>query len=565
MGGYYRTYKTIGKRNVVKYKYQSHAIFDKDTPEEAPFADEKHIYKYSTKFAQLLDIIKKSKGLIFIFSQFIYEGTLPIALMLEQNGFSRECYEGEAPLLDYASNKYGKGRKNEICYLCSQGVNHVEHTDRKNPNYHEYSKAKYILYSGKADIIKVPLTVALDKYRSQNNKYGKEIKIFIGTRKVSEGLDFKYIRQIHIVDPWYNLSRHEQIIGRGIRQLSHIDLKKEERNVEVFQYASMIEGDMRESIDLRNYRIAEEKDIIIKKISRIMKETAIDCYLFKNINQIDTPLKVKQITARGEEVIIPVKDVSYSPMCDYQKECSFSCKWEPNPREKLNINTDTYQIQFSNNEIEKVKKQIKYLFRIQLVYHLQDIEENLSSASIHPVFIYNALEELANNKNEVVYDKFGKKGYILYRGEYYIFQPYDFEKEDVPMDYRIYPLSTKKKQVDLESVHVEYAENKKVEIRSNQNDEEYLYLQMRILFEKEKKEHEGMLSEERFKKEYDWAVFGTILNGFTREEEKKYIEYIFKLYLTNTKSYSKKKENEYTLPMEYLESQNRIIYFYNDI
>jgi hypothetical protein len=565
MGGYYRTYRTMGKKNIIKYKYQSHAIFDKDTPEEAPFADEKHLYKYSTKFAQLLDIIKKSKGLIFIFSQFIYEGTLPIALMLEQNGFSRECYEGETPLLDYASNKYGKGRRNEICYLCSHGVNHVEHTDRKNPNYHEYSKAKYILYSGKADIVKVPLTVALDKYRSQNNKYGKEIKIFIGTRKVSEGLDFKYIRQIHIMDPWYNLSRHEQIIGRAIRQLSHIDLKKEERNVEVFQYAAMIEGDPRESIDLRNYRIAEEKDIIIKKISRIMKETAIDCYLFKNINQIDTNLKVKQITARGEEIVIPVRDIAYSPMCDYQDKCAFACKWEPNPRDKLKINADTYRVQFSSNEIDQVKKQIKYLFRIQLVYTLKDIEENLFSASVQPIFIYNALEELANNKNEIVYDKFGKKGYIIYRGEYYIFQPYDFEKEDVPMNYRVYPLATKKKQVDLESVHVEYAENKKVEQSSTNNNSEYLYYHMQTLFETEHAEHLRILSNNAFRQQYDFAVFGALLNSFTREEEKKYIEYIFQLYLTNLRSYSAKKEKEYILPLEYLESQARLIYFYNDI
>jgi len=563
LGGYYKTIKTIGTKNVIKYKYQSHAIFDKDTQEEAPFADEKHLFKYSTKFSKLLELIKSSKGLIFIFSQFIYEGTLPIALMLEQNGFSRECYDGEAPLLDYASNKYGKGRKNEICYLCSHGVNHVEHTDSKNPNFHEYSKAKYILYSGKADIVKVPLTVALDKYRNRNNKYGKEIKIFIGTRKVSEGLDFKFIRQIHIIDPWYNLSRHEQIIGRGIRNLSHIDLKKEERNVEVFQYASIVQGDLRESIDLRNYRIAEEKDIIIKKISRIMKETAIDCYLFKNINQIHSTRRVKQITARGKEIMIPIQDVSYTPICDYKKDCFYSCKWEPNPRDKLEINTDTYKIKFSENEIDKVKKEIKNLFRIQLVYNLENIESHLSF--LNKLFIYNALEEIVNNKNEIVYDKFGKKGYIIYRGDYYIFQPYDFEKEDVPIHYRVYPLDIKNKSVDLENVYVEYNDTKNNKVVKYNVKDDYIYSKMNKLYEISLKEHIQILSNTKWKREYEYAVFGALLNSFTIEEEQKYIEYVLKLYLMNIKNFSKRVEELYLLCLEYLGKQNRLIYYYNDI
>ena len=55
---------------------------------------------------------------------------------------------------------------------------------------------------------------------------------------ISNGLDFKNIRQVHLFEPWYNLSKHEQIIGRAIRWCSHIDLKDDERNVEVYQYAA---------------------------------------------------------------------------------------------------------------------------------------------------------------------------------------------------------------------------------------------------------------------------------------------------------------------------------------
>ena len=49
----------------------------------------------------------------------------------------------------------------------------------------------------------------------------------------SEGLDFKFIRQVHVLEPWYNMNRIEQIIGRAVRTCSHKDLPFEERNVEI--------------------------------------------------------------------------------------------------------------------------------------------------------------------------------------------------------------------------------------------------------------------------------------------------------------------------------------------
>ena len=50
LGGYYKTTKIVAGRKKVQYKYQSHAIFDKDTIKEAPFTDEKHLAKYQNNF-----------------------------------------------------------------------------------------------------------------------------------------------------------------------------------------------------------------------------------------------------------------------------------------------------------------------------------------------------------------------------------------------------------------------------------------------------------------------------------------------------------------------------------
>jgi hypothetical protein len=46
----------------------------------------------------------------------------------------------------------------------------------------------------------------------------------------------KYIREIHIIDPWKHLNKTEQIIGRGIRFCSHTLLPPEERNKAIHKY-----------------------------------------------------------------------------------------------------------------------------------------------------------------------------------------------------------------------------------------------------------------------------------------------------------------------------------------
>ena len=56
---------------------------------------------------------------------------------------------------------------------------------------------------------------------SDENKDGHKIKIIIGSSVASEGLDFKNIRSIHILEPWHNINKLEQVIGRGIRNCSH--------------------------------------------------------------------------------------------------------------------------------------------------------------------------------------------------------------------------------------------------------------------------------------------------------------------------------------------------------
>ena len=507
--------------------------------------------------------------------------------MLEQNGFTRECVEDEHPLLEYQANKLkGGGKRKEICYLCGHDQDFIEHKDEKNKNYHVYHRAKYIIVFGdsKRDIIKVKKTEALRKFSADNNKNGEVVKVFIGTKIISEGLNFKRLRQVHIIDPWFNLSRHEQIIGRAIRNLSHADLSKEERNVEIFQYAATLRGkkNIYETVDLKNYRIAELKDIIIKDISRIMKESAVDCALFKKSNIIFSSEKEKQLTSSGEIVYVPIADKEYSQICDYKNSCNYTCNWEPNPKKTYPINTDTYNMRFAFNDIEKIKKYIKSLFKINIVYDLSLIEKAVLEKMpiVDKIFIYSALEMIVDNKNEIIHDKFNRDGYIIYRGNYYIFQPFDLERTDLPLIYRMDPESIKYHDVSLDKVSVDYnTNNNEVYKKDKFNEQGYInsvFDEMTRVFNNYKNFY--LNKYEKSLNQYIYAIVGTIYDKLNKQQENIFINYVLKEYLNiqfkkidkkskfenkeNNKSYNNKFINEL---ISYLNDNNKLINFYADI
>ena len=561
--GFYKNIKYVGTKKKVKFLYQNHALFNKDTVNETPFCDEKHLKDYSVKYDFILKKIKESKGLIFIYSNLIEQGVLPLALVLEQNGFTRDRIEGEENLLEYSPNKKkGGGKREPICYLCGKNIKDKCHNDEKNKHFHIFKRAKYLLYyPDSKEIIKITKDEALNKFSSNNNKYGEDVKIFIGTKAVSEGLDFKRIRQVHIIDPWYNLSKHSQIIGRAIRKESHTDLLPEERNVEIYQYASLVNSKDKignqESIDLRNYRIAENKDILIKKINRIMKESSVDCNLFKKNNVFIDKKNIKQITSSGKIININIGDKAYSSICDYNENCDYKCNWTPNPKINYPINNDTFSISFGETDIQKCKKIIINLFRKNYAYHLDNIEEEINKIypDMNELFIYTALENLVNNKNEIILDKFNIKGYILYQGDYYIFQPIDLEREDIPLIYRYYPMSNKNTKVSINKYKFEYPEEEKINLINNNN---YIFDNILEKIDINIRIH-SKIANNNNNKNYIKSVIGCVLDSLDSNNEPVFLkELLIKYYLKYNNNYIK-------YIIDYYKNNNTLINYYQDI
>ena len=127
-------------------------------------------------------------------------------------------------------------------------------------------------------------------YNMGENKNGKIIKIIMISPAGTEGINLLNTRQVHIIEPYWNEVRIEQIIGRAIRICSHKDLPMEDRKVDVFRY-KMVRKNKKETTDERMEEIARRKNNLLISFSEAVKEAAVDCKLFESHNMMGSKYK----------------------------------------------------------------------------------------------------------------------------------------------------------------------------------------------------------------------------------------------------------------------------------
>jgi hypothetical protein len=141
----------------------------------------------------------------------------------------------------------------------------------------------------------------LDAVKNRSNSTGKNIKVVVTSPLAAEGIDFRFVRQVHILDPWWNMSRIEQVIGRALRTCSHQSLVPEEQNCTVYLHVVRPEAE-REAFDEYTYRTRVEiKGIRIAKVRKIMAESAMDCPIQLALPSDWRELEVPQIRDEGHE------------------------------------------------------------------------------------------------------------------------------------------------------------------------------------------------------------------------------------------------------------------------
>ena len=225
------------------------------------------------------------------------------------------------------------------------------------------------------------------KFNSDDNINGRLYSILIGSGLISEGYTFKDIEFEHILSPAWNYTRLDQAIARGIRYGSHDRLLKvkDEVVVKVYLYAAVPVPDSNKSIDLRMYKISEEKDINIKMIEKVIKEASFDCEINYNRNFRQN---------------------------DYSRECEYDlCKYECYEVDTLDDKVDdiTYNIYYNEEDKKTIKEKIIDVFKDIFEISIFEIFEMLN------MYNQNVVAQVLSNiiyNNEIIKNKFGINCYI---------------------------------------------------------------------------------------------------------------------------------------------------------
>lgn len=432
-------YGANGIKNSLNRRGQTYAY--KDT--NYPFFDRDFVGNHSSKMLSVLDAIDNTAGIVFIYTNYVDAGIVPLQLMLEHNGYKRFDKRKILSFPEYkGSVEQHKCKREPISF---DGL-------RKSEAGEEFKQATFMVIDGSTN--KKELTEQLKIVSSKNNSNGERIKVILGTVVASEGLDFKRIRSIHILDPWLHLNRIEQTVGRGIRFCSHADLPEENRNVLTYFHAATLKDD-RETIDTSIYRYAEKKSVEIGKIETILKQNAIDRYLYEDVNVINKgsmsriPLKppiyqAKQIMTDPTDKAF-TKVCSYMPDCDYNKDITIDYN--------VNLNKDTFIDKYSSNAIQNIKKKISLLFKDFYVFQINSIIGLMNEYGFtYDDMVYQALSEMITDKYILVGQN-KAYGYIINRGKYYIFQPFLYEDTIMPLQYRSKLLQLPQRVIKLDKVN----------------------------------------------------------------------------------------------------------------
>jgi hypothetical protein len=428
------TYGERGLLNIMKKEKGQYVYKNTKTRIFSP----EHIGDYSSKIKSIcngivLNYNKKSpskssfcEGIVLIYTYFIESGVIPMALALEEMGFTRYKNENSTskPLFSSASSTKSNG-------------------------------LKYALITGNQSI-SPNNDIEINALRSDKNMDGSRCKVVIISKSGSEGVDLKNIRQIHVMDPWYNMSAIEQIIGRGVRTCSHKKLPFNQRNVQIFLHASLLESG-KESADLAMYRFSETKAVKMGVVSRVLKESSVDCILNnihykikqgdfteKNINT-----EVELSLSTGGSIDYRIGDKPFTSTCDYMKSCQYTCSPGANIKDR-DIKMGTFNETFILMNVENIIKIIKSAFKEKHFYNKIDLIHFINRVKTYSQLQINfALTQMINDKNEYISDYYGKYGNLINIGDYYLFQPVELNDQAISVFERSTPIPFKRDKISM--------------------------------------------------------------------------------------------------------------------
>jgi hypothetical protein len=293
---------------------------------------------HSPKYAEMLKRILESPGSNLVYSQFLemegigiflevlkVHGFEPLEISLDGKSFSPETIKS---LTERTDSKDPTTVKRFLSF--TGGESREKRTMALRVFNAKYDPAKD--EGTRFKELPPELSAVLEKAGFTGNLKGELCSVFCITSAGAEGLSLRNVRRVHIMEPYWNHVRTDQVKGRAVRICSHVDLQYNpdpqlnERTVEVFTYCSVFHVDAlrktgsdfapipetlmgdgypaKEAMamgyavpegvkdyvptsDEYLYTLSQRKKSVLQSIQNLMKQSSVDCKINLYENEDD--------------------------------------------------------------------------------------------------------------------------------------------------------------------------------------------------------------------------------------------------------------------------------------
>jgi hypothetical protein len=368
---------------------KTYEITDKRVRQE--FRDRLHIY--SSKWASIIEKLNEHKDEIALIVEEFVEGAgaILLSLILELHGFNR--------IRDVGA----------ISHVPSEEPQGLISTTKSGMDFAVITSNAWTIHDPKK------INDLLREAGKPSNKYGKYLRIFIGSGKFKEGFTIKNGRQVHNSKYFWHKRFIEQADARVFRVGAHDALPPNERYIRIFSHAAVDSGTItlpqyysnpksyppsgsgvstNETTDLLVYHKAEQKEPQVASLKRILKEVAFDC-----------PLTYARNVLAG--------DVNGSSECDY-RECNYECEGFPPTSKKgkvwsydlSQLDTSNYDLYYSSKRKRELEGEIHTIFSSYFAMELPLLFQRLAIEKNEENLVLLTLDEMISTKT-LIKDRLG--------------------------------------------------------------------------------------------------------------------------------------------------------------
>jgi hypothetical protein len=259
--------------------------------------------EFSPKLYEMIKRINASKGSNLVYSQFkTVEGLGVLGIALQANGYTPITILGDKPPFSFSPET--------VATLQNPQFNKKRFLTFTGEGSKERRQLTLDVFNGNLEKLPASMKLLLQQagFEKDRNLYGDLCWVIGITGAGAEGISLKCCRSVHIMEPYWNNVRLDQVKGRAIRICSHKDLPFKDREVDIYTYytvfseeqrktskvaAIFMSSDKGKTSDENVYEVSMKKDKVNQELLQVMKGAAVDCLLNAADNEDVACLMIK--------------------------------------------------------------------------------------------------------------------------------------------------------------------------------------------------------------------------------------------------------------------------------